>query len=355
MIVGGAGGDTGAARPRSLGTPTRKQAHRMTEQQARRPDLEPGRSAPQPAAADPRRRGEGVFRGLATGAGILILVILALVAAFLLIQGSPALFADPAKLATQGYGEFATWVLPYAFGTIWAALLALLLAVPVAIGIALFISHYAPRRLAQPLGYLIDLLAAVPSVVFGLWGSLVLAPAARPLYQWLNANLGFIPLFSGQASGTGRTILTAAIVLATMVLPIITSLCREVFLQTPRLHEEAALALGATRWEMVKMAVLPFARPGIIAAVMLGLGRALGETMAVTMVLSGSREITLQLLTSTNPNTIAATIAQNFPEAFGLKTNQLIAAGLVLFLITLAVNSVARWIVSRRAEYSGAN
>jgi phosphate transport system permease protein len=314
-------------------------------------DSDPG-AARQP---DPKRRGDQVFRAFATGAGILILVILALVASFLIAQGSPALLADPAKLATQGYGAFAAWVLPYAFGTVWAALLALLLAVPVAIGIALFISHYAPRRLAQPLGYVIDLLAAVPSVVFGLWGSIVLASGVRPLYDWLNANLGFIPLFSGQVSGTGRTILTAAIVLATMVLPIVTSLCREVFLQTPRLHEEAALALGATRWEMVKMAVFPFARPGIIAAIMLGLGRALGETMAVTMVLSGGRNITFQLLTSENPNTIAATIAQNFPEAFGLKTNQLIAAGLVLFLITLVVNSLARWIVSRRAEYSGAN
>jgi phosphate transport system permease protein len=305
--------------------------------------------------ADPKRFGDRVFSGFAVGSGVLILVILALVAGFLLIQGTPALFADPAKLVSQGYGEFASWVLPYAFGTVWAAILALALAVPVAIGIALFISHYAPRRLAQPIGYLIDLLAAVPSVVFGLWGSLVLAPAVQPLWQWLNANLGFIPLFSGQSSGTGRTILTAAIVLATMVLPIVTSLCREVFLQTPKLHEEAALALGATHWEMVKMAVLPFARPGIIAAVMLGLGRALGETMAVTMVLSGGRNITFQLLTSENPNTIAATIAQNFPEAFGLKVNQLIAAGLVLFVITLAVNMIARWIVSRRAQYSGAN
>lgn len=319
----------------------------------------PAQEAPeaQPAAGltGRRRPGEAVFRGFATGAGILILVILVLVAGFLVFQGSPALLADPAKLASQGYGEFATWVLPYAFGTVWAAVLALALAVPVAIGIALFISHYAPRRLAQPLGYVIDLLAAVPSVVFGLWGSLVLAPAVFPLYKWLNENAGWFPLFSGRYSGTGRTILTAAIVLATMVLPIVTSLCREVFLQAPRLHEEAALALGATRWEMVKMAVLPFARPGIIAAVMLGLGRALGETMAVTMVLSGTRNITFQLLTSENPNTIAATIAQNFPEASGLKTSQLIAAGLVLFLITLVVNMVARWIVARRAEYSGAN
>lgn len=305
--------------------------------------------------ADPKRVGDKVFRGFAAASGILILVILAAVATFLLVQGSPALFADPATLTSQAYGPFASWVLPYAFGTVWAAILALAMAVPVAIGIALFISHYAPRRLAQPLGYVIDLLAAVPSVVFGLWGAELLAPSVRDLYAWLNTNLGFIPFFSGQVSGTGRTILTAAVVLATMVLPIITSLCREVFLQAPKLHEEAALALGATRWEMIKLAVLPFARPGMIAAVMLGLGRALGETMAVTMVLSGGAYINIELLTSENPNTIAATIAQNFPEAFGLKTNQLIAAGLVLFLITLLVNMFARWIVSRRAEYSGAN
>jgi phosphate transport system permease protein len=305
--------------------------------------------------ADPRRVGDQVFGGLAAASGIMILVILAMVATFLLVQGAPALFADPAKLVSQGYGEFASWVAPYAFGTVWAAVLALLMAVPVAIGIALFITHYAPRRMAAPLGYLIDLLAAVPSVVFGLWGAELLAPSVRGFYVWLNDNLGFIPLFAGKVSGTGRTILTAAVVLAVMVLPIITSLSREVFLQTPRLHEEAALALGATRWEMIKMAVLPFARPGLVAAIMLGLGRALGETMAVTMVLSGGKNITFEVLTGNNPNTIAATIALNFPEAFGLKTNQLIAAGLVLFAITLAVNSLARWIVSRRAEYSGAN
>ncbi|MGC3995737.1 MAG: phosphate ABC transporter permease subunit PstC [Propionicimonas sp.] len=328
----------------------------MTEKLDRDPVTAPGQpEGPDAPRPDPRRPGEAVFRGFAVGAGILILLILAAVAAFLLIQGAPALFADPAKLISQGYGEFLPWVLPYAFGTIWSAVLALLMAVPVSIGIALFISHYAPRRLAQPLGYVIDLLAAVPSVVFGLWGSMVLATAVQSLYAWLNAHLGFIPLFSGQVSGTGRTILTAAMVLATMVLPIITSLCREVFLQAPKLHEEAALALGATRWEMIKMAVFPFARPGIIAAVMLGLGRALGETMAVSMVLSGGRNITFQVLTSENPNSIAAQIAQNFAEAYGLKNNQLIAAGLVLFLITLVVNMIARWIVARRAEYSGAN
>lgn len=304
---------------------------------------------------DKKRVGDAVFRYLSTGAGTAILVILALVALFLLAQALPALTTPADEQIADGYDFFPTWIIPFAFGTVWAAAWALLMAIPVSIGIALFISHYAPRRVAATLGYIIDLLAAVPSVVFGLWGILVLAPATLPLYTWLNANLGWIPLFGGQVSGTGRTLLTAAIVLAVMVLPIITSLTREVFKQAPKLHEEAALALGATRWEMIKMAVFPFGRAGIVSACMLGLGRALGETMAVAMVLSGSDVITEKILTSTNPNTIAAVIAQNFPEAYGLKQSQLIAGGLVLFVITLAVNMVARWIVSRRAEFSGAN
>ena len=288
-----------------------------------------------------RRLGDRVFTGLSTGSGIAILAILALVAGFLVMQAFPALTTAPDKLKSEGYGEFWSWVAPFAFGTVWASFLALLFAVPVSLGIALFISHY--------------LLAAVPSVVFGLWGANVFATAMVPVYDWLSTYLGFIPLFAPPSSGTGRTILTAALVLAIMVLPIITSLCREIFLQTPKLHEEAALALGATRWEMARMAVFPFARAGIVSAVMLGLGRALGETMAVAMVLSGSDVITFNVVGSQNPNTIASTIALNFPEAFGLRINQLIAAGLVLFIITLVVNMVARWIVSRRAEFSGAN
>ncbi len=226
---------------------------------------------------------------------------------------------------------------------------------PVSIGIALFISHYAPRRLASILGYIVDLLAAVPSVVFGLWGIGVLAPAVQPVYSWLVDNFGWFPLFAGPVSGTGRTILTAAIVLAVMVLPIMTAINREVFLQTPVLHEEAALALGATRWEMIRTAVLPFGRSGIVSAAVLGLGRALGETMAVAMVLSATGAVTFQLLTSVNPSTIAANIALSFPEAFGTNVQVLIATGLILFLVTFAVNAFARWIVSRRKEFSGAN
>jgi phosphate transport system permease protein len=320
------------------------------------PDTPQGVVASPSSSLVPERKrfGDAVFKGLSTGAGTIILVILALVAAFLLMQAVPALTTPQDQQIANGYGYFPTWILPFAFGTVWAAAWALLLAVPVSLGIALFISHYAPRRIAAGLGYVIDLLAAVPSVVFGLWGIMVLAPAMLPLYTWLNTYLGWIPIFGGQVSGTGRTMLTASIVLAVMILPIITSLTREVFLQTPKLHEEAALALGATRWEMIKMSVLPFGRAGIVSACMLGLGRALGETMAVAMVLSGSDVITIEVLTSTNPNTIAATIAQNFPEAFALRQNQLIAGGLVLFVITLAVNMIARWIVARRAEYSGA-
>lgn len=310
-------------------------------------------TASAPLKAKPRP-GDRVFSKSAVFAGLLILVTLAAVAIFLIVQSVPALFAtsDDASILDS---NFWAYVWPLLFGTIWAALLALLMALPVSIGIALFISHYAPRRMASVLGYIVDLLAAVPSVVFGLWGIGVLAPAVQPVYTWLVDNAGWFPLFAGPVSGTGRTILTAAIVLAVMVLPIMTAICREVFLQTPVLHEEAALALGSTRWEMIKMAVLPFGRPGIISASVLGLGRALGETMAVAMVLSATGAVTLELLTSSNPSTIAANIALSFPEAYALNVNVLIATGLILFIVTFAVNALARWIVNRRKDFSGAN
>src|SRR6478609_3681290 len=301
-----------------------------------------------------QRPGDLWFSGTALAAGSMILATLAAVAVFLIIQSIPAIGAshEDASLITT---NFWSYVWPLLFGTIWAALLALLMAVPLSLGVSLFITHYAPRRLAQTLGYIVDLLAAVPSVVFGLWGILVLAPAVQPVYAWLNANMGWFPLFGGEVSATGRTIFTAAIVLAVMVVPIITAICREIFLQTPTLHEEAALALGATRWEMIRMAVLPFGRSGIVSASMLGLGRALGETMAVAMVLSISNRVTFELFTAQNPGTIPANIALSFPEAYGLNINVLIATGLILFIVTFAVNAVARWIVNRRKEFSGAN
>ncbi|WP_165143403.1 MULTISPECIES: phosphate ABC transporter permease subunit PstC [Microbacterium] len=303
----------------------------------------------------PRRPGDLVFSGTAVAAGITILVVLAAVTVFLVAESIPAFTGDPEANPILKGESFWAYVGPFVFGTIWASILALIIAAPLAIGIALFISHYAPRRIASFLGYIIDLLAAVPSVVFGLWGGVTFAGLIQPFYAWLNEYLGWIPLFGGQVSATGRTILTAALVLAIMVLPIMTAICREVFLQTPKLHEEAALALGATRWEMIRMAVLPFARGGMVSAAMLALGRALGETMAVTMVLSVSGAVTFELITATNPTTIPANIALSFPEAYGDGVSVLIATGLVLFVLTFAVNALARWIVNRRSEFSGAN
>ncbi|WP_394940568.1 phosphate ABC transporter permease subunit PstC [Psychromicrobium sp. YIM B11713] len=302
------------------------------------------------------RAGDKIFSTATLVAGCLILAVLFLVAVFLIVQAFPTFLADPADL-TGGEGFFG-YVLPLVVGTLIAAVIALVIATPISIGVALFISHFAPRRLAQGLGYLVDLLAAIPSVVYGAWGVAFLAPQLTGVYQWLAKYLGWIPIFApdphtGVASNTGRTLLTVGIVLAVMVIPIITSLCREIFLQTPKLHEEAALALGATRWEMIRVAVLPFGRPGIISAIMLGLGRALGETMAVALVLSAGPLIASLVITGNQ--TIAAEIALNFPEAFGTRLSELIAAGLVLFVITLAVNMIARWIISRHKEFSGAN
>jgi phosphate transport system permease protein len=312
------------------------------------------RTPPETGAAAPvRRPGDKIFAGSAKGAGILILVILAGVALFLLVEAFPALTA-PAEDIPGGDG-LAAYIAPLIFGTLLSSVIALLVATPLAVAIALFITYYAPRRLAQGLGYVVDLLAAIPSIVYGFWGVAWLAPNLVPLYQWLEENLGFIPLFAGPTSATGRTMLTAGLVLAIMILPIISAISREVFRQVPTLHTEAALALGATRWEMIRMAVLPYGRSGVIGGSMLGLGRALGETMAIALVLSVSGGITFNLISSGNPSTIAANIALEFPESTGLDVNTLIASGLALFVITFAVNMLARRIVNRRADFSGAN
>jgi phosphate transport system permease protein len=298
-----------------------------------------------------RRLGDRLFAGSASGAGILILLVLAGVAGFLVWQSVPALTASAADV--PGGKGIVAYVWPLLFGTLLAAVLALLIATPLAVGIALFITYFAPRRVAQTLGYLVDLLAAIPSIVYGFWGIAWLAPRMVPFYGWLERNLGFIPLFAGPASATGRTMLTTGLVLAVMILPIISAISREVFSQVPTLHREAALALGATRWEMIRMSVLPYGRSGVIGGAMLGLGRALGETLAVAIVLSVSAgTVTFDLIGSTNPSTIAANIALKFPDSTGLEVNALIASGLALFAITFAVNFFARAIVSRRAEFS---
>jgi len=299
------------------------------------------------------RRGDKIFSRVSTISGVLILVMLAGVTLFLVAEAWPAITADQAVLPDQK--SLLEYTAPLIYGTVLAAILALLFAVPVSLGVALFISHFAPRRLAQGLGYAVDLLAAIPSVVYGLWGIFFLAPQVKPAYAWLADHLSFIPFFAGPASVTGRTILSVGIVLAVMILPIMTAICREVFLQTPRLHEEAALALGATRWEMIRMTVLPYGRSGIVSAAMLALGRALGETMAVALLLSVGGGVSLNLITNQNPSTIAANIALKFPESSGVLVNALIFTGLVLFVITFLVNFAARSFLARRSEFDGAN
>jgi phosphate transport system permease protein len=302
------------------------------------------------AVRTPQRRvGDKIFAGTATSAALLILVVLAGVAVFLIVEAMPAITADPKDIS--GGNGLVSYIAPLAFGTLMAAAIACLVAIPLSISVALFISHFAPRRLAQPLSYVIDLLAAIPSVIYGLWGIAVLGPASVSIQDWLGSHVSWIPFFKGPASATGRTMLVAGLVLAVMILPIITAVARSVFEQTPRKLQEAALALGATRWEMIRMTVLPFGKSAMISASMLGLGRALGETMAVAIVLSVSGDVTFNLISSANPSTIAAHIALDFPESSGVDVNALIAAGLVLFAVTLLINMAARAVINRELHY----
>jgi len=298
------------------------------------------------ASGGERRVGDRVFSNLSVAAAVTILALLAGVAFFLLVEALPAVTASSSEL--PGDQSLVDYIAPLAFGTVLAASIAVLIAVPLAVAVALFISHIAPRRMVLALGYMVDLLAAVPSIVYGLWGIFVLGPAAVGPMEWLERKLGFLPFFEGPASATGRTMLVAGLVLTVMILPIVSAVAREVFAQTPRRLQEGALALGATRWEMIKITVLPFGRSSIVSGAMLGLGRALGETMAVTIILSVSGIVTFNLISQANPSTIAANIALNFPESSGLAVNTLIASGLVLFAITLVTNLAARAIISRQ-------
>ncbi|MFE7896314.1 phosphate ABC transporter permease subunit PstC [Streptomyces sp. NPDC057424] len=318
----------------------------------------PSEAGQKRAARGATRPGDRIFLGLSRGSGILVLVIMAAIAAFLTYRAALAISKDEGNFFTTFEWSpsgtppvFGIAVL--AFGTIVSSIIAMVIAVPIAVGIALFITHYAPRKLGGPIAYVVDLLAAVPSIVYGLWGALVLVPHLNGLYGWLDDYLGWTGLFQWNG-GAARSLFTVGIVLAIMILPIITNVSREVFRQAPQMIEEAALALGATRWEVIRMSVLPFGRSGVISASMLGLGRALGETMAVAMVLSPTFDITTSLL---NPGggTFAQNIASKFNEATELGRDALIASGLVLFVITLLVNGAARLIIARRKEYSGAN
>ena len=303
---------------------------------------------PSPVGGANIRAGDRVFSAFASGAGILILTVLAGVAAFLVAKAWPAITAS--SDAIPGGEGLVKYVWPLLFGTLMAATIAVVIAVPIAIAVALFISHVAPPRIASTLSYVVDLLAAIPSIIYGLWGIVVLGPAAVGAQEWLADKLGFIPLFAGPASSTGRTMLIVGLVLALMILPIVTAVSRSVFTQTPRRLQEGALALGATRWEMIRMTVLPFGKSAVISASMLGLGRALGETMAVAIILSVSGGVTFNLISSANPSTIAANIALDFPESSGIDINTLVASGLVLFAVTLIINMAARAIINREVR-----
>lgn len=299
-----------------------------------------------------------MFAAAAAAAGLTIVVAIALIAVFLLVHALPALRANHANFLTSAQFD-TTDADRLAFGvrdlfmvTVLSSLWALVLAVPIAIGIAVFLTQYAPARLARPFGALVDLLAAVPSIVFGLWGIFVLAPRLEPVAGVLNRNLGWLFLFqSGDVSlAGGGNIFTAGVVLAVMVLPIITSVSREVFRQTPTSQLEAAQALGATQWEVVRMTVLPFGRSGVIAAAMLGLGRALGETVAVLIILRAAAEPGRWSLFD-GGYTFASKIASAASEfSEPLPTGAYISAGFVLFVLTFIVNAAARAVAGQKVN-----
>jgi phosphate ABC transporter permease protein PstC len=300
------------------------------------------------------RSHDRMFHMAALLCGALILVALGAVVLFLLLRAWP-IFAGPrsqteAVFTSLSGGKahgFLQYVGPLMFGTVVIAALALVIAFFVAVGVALFINFYAPRRVGTVLNYVVDLLAAIPSVIYGLWGALILVPAMYPFWNWVSTHLGWIPMFAGPAANPPRTVASAAVILAIMIMPIITSMTRDILAQTPRLNQEAALALGATKWEMIRLTALPFAKSGMVSASMLALGRALGETMAVMMVLSPGMTYSWHWLQASKSQTIAANIAAQYPEADSLGVSALIATGLVLFVITFVVNLIARRITKK--------
>ena len=297
-----------------------------------------------------RRWGDRIFGSVATAAGATIIAAIALMGLFLVIRAVPSLQANKANFITSS--EFSTTdENNMRFGiaelfqvTVLSSVFALIIAVPIAIGIAAFLTDYAPRRLAKPFAILVDLLAAVPSIVFGLWGIFVLAPWLAPVAEFINDKFGWLFLFAdGNVSLVGGgTIFTAGVVLSVMILPIITSVTREVFSLTPRGHVEAAQALGATKWEVIRMTVFPYGRSGMIAGSMLGLGRALGETVAVLIILRSAAQAGHWSLFD-GGYTFASKIASAAAEfSSKLPTGAYIAAGFVLFILTFIVNALAR-------------
>ena len=302
------------------------------------------------------RIGDRMLKALASGSGVVVVVLVCLIAAFLLWQALPAVADDKSSFLFSNDWSVDGKALHFGIaGLLWTTLIvssiAMVIAVPIAIGIALFITLYAPARLARPVAYTVDLLAAIPSIVYGIWGIGVLAPALEPVQRTLY-HLSAIPIFKDGTVLRG-SIFDAGIVLAVMILPIITAICRDVFERTPSQNIEGALALGATRWEMIRLAVLPYGRAGIVSGAMLGLGRALGETVAMYLILSAPGPgAPFSTSIFHGGETFASKIANNAAEFANPKsTGAYIAAGLMLFVLTFVVNASARAIVNRRKDF----
>ena len=317
----------------------------------------PPETPPSSSPVTPRRNlgrlGDRGFHGLVLACGLFVLVVLALVAYSTTKQAWSGFTDDGVKFFTSSNWNPATGhfgAAAFAYGSVVISVIALVFAVPVSIGIALFVTEVAPNRLRRPIVYVVDLLAAIPSVVYGLWGIVVFAPTAVHVYNDLAHWTKPIPLLGILLSGhpvVGRSLMTAGVILAIMVTPIITAITREVFATTPVALKEGAMALGATRWEMIRGAVFPHSRSGLVSAVLIGFGRAVGETIAVALVIGNSAQITARLFSS--GDSMASVIALQFGEAEGTHRSSLIALGVTLLAITLIVGVVAR-IVLNRAE-----
>ena len=302
------------------------------------------------------RTGDRVFRSLATTSGLAIVLLVLFVGFFLLALALPSLRADQDNFLTSRNWTVAGNELRFGIAglfwtTVLSSILAMAMAVPVALGVALCLTQYLHKRVSGPVSFVVDLLAAVPSIIFGLWGLTVLGPFLAPAAAWLISKIGWIPLFSRSVDPKG-SVFVASVVLAIMILPIVIAISRDVFAQTPRDHIEAALALGATRWEVIRTAVLPHGRSGVVSASMLGLGRALGETIAVMIILTTPPQgapFTPSIFAG--GETFASKIANNAAEFDSpSKTGAYIAAGLVLFVVTFAVNAIARIVAERGAK-----
>jgi phosphate transport system permease protein len=319
---------------------------------------------PSPASRGPRQimnnrpAGDRRFRAMATAGGLTTLILLVLIGIFLLSSAWPALrhmglhfFTTFEWTPTETGGTFGVGALLY--WTVTIAVIAMIFAVPVSICIALFITEFAPIKIRRPLTSLVDLLAAIPSIIYGLWGFFFLMPRMVGIGYWLHAHLGFIPFFHADLPQFSLSAFNAGTVLAIMVVPIATSVMREVFSQAPPGEKEGALALGATRWGVIRSVVLPFGRGGIIGGSMLGLGRALGETIAVAFLISPLFDIRPSVIQA-GANSIASNIFNAFGESFsGMKLSALMASGVVLFALTLTVNMLASMIVGRSRSGTG--